>query len=90
MAREEPLGPRPAEALDRFFELSGRGTTVGRELRGGVTTFMAMGAGLIAYAVVKAGRGKWGEVSPWLWPVVVLFLAYFGLEPIRELFGIGG
>ncbi|GAA2851424.1 NCS2 family permease [Streptosporangium fragile] len=28
--------------MDRFFELSARGTTVGREIRGGLTTFMAM------------------------------------------------
>jgi AGZA family xanthine/uracil permease-like MFS transporter len=47
-----------------------------------------VGAGLIAYAVVKTGRGKWREVSHWLWPVVVLFVAYFTLGPIRELFGV--
>ncbi|MCP2339987.1 NCS2 family permease [Actinomadura rupiterrae] len=33
--------------LDRFFDLTGRGTTVPREIRGGVTTFVAM-----AYLVV--------------------------------------
>lgn len=28
--------------LERLFDLTGRGTTVPRELRGGVTTFFAM------------------------------------------------
>ncbi|HEX2313660.1 MAG TPA: NCS2 family permease [Thermomonospora sp.] len=37
----------PRSALDRFFDLTGRGTTVAREVRGGVTTFVAM-----AYLVV--------------------------------------
>ncbi|MFG1999094.1 NCS2 family permease [Spirillospora sp. NPDC048911] len=39
--------PGPGSALDRFFDLRGRGTTVAREVRGGVTTFVAM-----AYLVV--------------------------------------
>ncbi|GAA1538425.1 NCS2 family permease [Actinomadura kijaniata] len=40
-------GPGSRSALDRFFDLSGRGTTVAREVRGGVTTFFAM-----AYLVI--------------------------------------
>jgi AGZA family xanthine/uracil permease-like MFS transporter len=47
-----PKSPSPTPAgsrspLDRFFDLSGRGTTVAREVRGGITTFVAM-----AYLVV--------------------------------------
>ncbi|MUM32817.1 NCS2 family permease, partial [Mycobacterium sp. CBMA361] len=34
-------------ALDRFFEISARGSTVAAELRGGVVTFIAM-----AYIIV--------------------------------------
>ncbi|MQY03308.1 NCS2 family permease [Actinomadura macrotermitis] len=46
--RPEPAAPAaPRSALDRFFDLSGRGTTVPREIRGGLTTFVAM-----AYLVV--------------------------------------
>ncbi|WP_067491321.1 NCS2 family permease [Actinomadura hibisca] len=44
-APDPSAGPR--SPLDRFFDLSGRGTTVAREVRGGVTTFFAM-----AYLVV--------------------------------------
>src|SRR4051812_4777868 len=39
-----PSEPAPANAsrLDRYFKISFRGSTVGREVRGGVTTFVAM------------------------------------------------
>jgi AGZA family xanthine/uracil permease-like MFS transporter len=41
-------GPgQPRNRLDRYFRITERGSTVGRELRGGVTTFFAM-----AYIVV--------------------------------------
>lgn len=42
-----PSGTGAAHPLDRLFDLTGRGTTVAREVRGGVTTFVAM-----AYLVV--------------------------------------
>lgn len=38
---------RPAGALDRFFSITARGSSVGREVRGGLATFFAM-----AYIVV--------------------------------------
>ena len=38
---------RPSSGLDRFFQISERGSTVGREVRGGVVTFLTM-----AYIVV--------------------------------------
>ncbi|SEL16108.1 NCS2 family permease [Nonomuraea pusilla] len=41
--------------LDRFFELTGRGTTVGREVRGGVTTFMAMAYIILLNPIILAG-----------------------------------
>ncbi|MFF9195665.1 NCS2 family permease [Streptomyces sp. SBR177] len=45
----EPSAPpqRPASGLDRFFRISERGSTVGREVRGGFATFFAM-----AYIIV--------------------------------------
>ncbi len=33
---------RPSSGLDRFFQISERGSTVGREVRGGVVTFLTM------------------------------------------------
>ncbi|WP_157244332.1 NCS2 family permease [Nonomuraea typhae] len=41
--------------LDRFFELSGRGTTAGREVRGGVTTFMAMAYIILLNPIILGG-----------------------------------
>ena len=32
----------PRSAVDRFFQISDRGSTITRELRGGLTTFVAM------------------------------------------------
>lgn len=42
-----PAGPRGASALDRHFKISERGSTVAREIRGGLATFFAM-----AYIIV--------------------------------------
>ena len=39
--------PAPRNGFDRFFEISARGSTVGREIRGGLATFFTM-----AYIVV--------------------------------------
>ncbi|KOV84552.1 NCS2 family permease [Nocardia sp. NRRL S-836] len=36
------LRTRQSSALDRFFRISERGSTLGREVRGGITTFVAM------------------------------------------------
>ncbi|MER5621454.1 NCS2 family permease [Streptosporangium sp. NPDC002544] len=41
--------------MDRFFELSARGTTVGRELRGGITTFMAMAYIILLNPIILGG-----------------------------------
>src|SRR5262245_56807317 len=35
-------GPPPSSSLERLFSIRRRGSTVGREVRGGVTTFLAM------------------------------------------------
>lgn len=37
-----PSGPGAASGLDRFFQISRRGSTVGREVRGGLVTFVTM------------------------------------------------
>src|SRR6201991_1848306 len=41
------VASRPRNAVDRFFEISARGSTVSREVRGGLATFFTM-----AYIVV--------------------------------------
>ncbi|MFF7975297.1 solute carrier family 23 protein [Streptomyces sp. NPDC007905] len=44
---EKPGGAPAYSALDRYFKISERGSTVGREIRGGLATFFAM-----AYIIV--------------------------------------
>jgi AGZA family xanthine/uracil permease-like MFS transporter len=44
-------------ALDRFFEISSRGSTLGRELRGGLATFLTMSYILVANPAILAHAG---------------------------------
>jgi AGZA family xanthine/uracil permease-like MFS transporter len=48
-----------------------------------------IGAGLVVYTLIKAGRGRWREVHYPLWVAAAVFAVYFALHPIRELLGIG-
>ena len=41
--------------MDRFFELSERGSTVGQEIRGGLTTFMAMAYIILLNPIILGG-----------------------------------
>lgn len=46
-----------------------------------------VGAGVIAYTLVKAARGRFSEI-PWLlWIVSLIFVAYFAIDWLEELFG---
>jgi AGZA family xanthine/uracil permease-like MFS transporter len=47
-----------------------------------------IGAGFVSYVLIKATRGRFGEVHPLLWLVSVLFLVYFAIEPIERLLGV--
>jgi len=44
-----------------------------------------IGAGFVAYAVLKASQGKGREVSPLLWIIAVVFVVYFAIGPIEDL-----
>jgi len=46
-AADPEHGTEPKNALDRFFEISKRGSTIGTEVRGGIVTFVTM-----AYIVI--------------------------------------
>jgi AGZA family xanthine/uracil permease-like MFS transporter len=47
---------------------------------------VGIGAGFLAYVLIKAVRGKAASVHPLLWVVAVLFLVYFAIHPINVLF----
>lgn len=42
MATDSPASSAPVSGLDRFFEITKRGSNVGREVRGGIVTFFTM------------------------------------------------
>ena len=46
-----------------------------------------IGAGFIAYALVKTVRGRAKQLHPLMWVVSVLFVVYFAIDPVRQLLG---
>ncbi len=42
-------------SLDRFFKISQRGSSVGREIRGGVVTFFTMAYIIVLNPIIIAG-----------------------------------
>ncbi|WP_031509398.1 NCS2 family permease [Streptomyces megasporus] len=54
--------PPPGNGVDRFFKISERGSTVGRELRGGLATFFAMAYIIVLNPIILgAGQDKFGN-----------------------------
>ena len=47
-----------------------------------------IGAGFIAFVVLKVAKGKARLVHPVLWVVAVLFLVYFAIDPLKEALGV--
>lgn len=43
-----------------------------------------IGAGFIAWVVLKVARGKVGTIHPLMWIVSVLFVVYFAIDPITR------
>jgi AGZA family xanthine/uracil permease-like MFS transporter len=44
-----------------------------------------IGAGFVSYVLLKTTQGRAREISPLLWVIAVLFLFYFGIDPIQDL-----
>lgn len=49
---------------------------------------VGIGAGVIAFVVIKVAVGKLRQVHPMMWVATVLFAAYFLLEPIKGWLGL--
>jgi adenine/guanine/hypoxanthine permease len=45
-----------------------------------------IGAGVISYVLLRSVVGRRREVHPLMWVIAVLFLVYFALEPLQQLF----
>ncbi|GAA4947243.1 NCS2 family permease [Nonomuraea thailandensis] len=85
--------------LDRFFELTGRGTTVGREVRGGLTTFMAMAYIILLNPIILAGArdvtgarltiGELTTSTALAAAITTLLMAFVGNAPFGLAAGLG-
>ncbi|MCK8466808.1 NCS2 family permease [Microbacterium sp. KSW4-16] len=51
-----PASTEPKNAVDRFFEISKRGSTIGTEIRGGLVTFVTMAYIVILNPIILSGK----------------------------------
>lgn len=85
--------------LDRLFELSAREATVGREIRGGITTFMAMAYIVLLNPIILAGArdvtgarldiGQLTTATALAAAVSTLLMAFVGNAPFGVAAGLG-
>lgn len=47
-----------------------------------------IGAGMIAYAVIRTAQGRARDVHPLLWVVAAAFVVFFGMGVFRGIFGL--
>lgn len=52
----EETEPQPRNALDRFFEITKRGSTIGTEVRGGLVTFVTMAYIVVLNPIILSGK----------------------------------
>lgn len=45
-----------------------------------------IGAGIVSYVLLRSAVGRAREVHPLMWVIAVLFVVYFALEPLQQLF----
>ncbi|MEU1373979.1 NCS2 family permease [Streptomyces triculaminicus] len=61
-AQSSPVPPVGKNALDRYFRITERGSSVARELRGGLATFFAMAYIIVLNPIILgAGQDKFGH-----------------------------
>jgi AGZA family xanthine/uracil permease-like MFS transporter len=49
---------------------------------------VGIGVGTLAFLIIKLIKGKVKEVTPVLWIISALFVLYFAIDPIRQVFGV--
>ncbi|MEV6107422.1 NCS2 family permease [Streptomyces sp. NPDC051940] len=81
-------GPGPASPIDRYFRIRERGSTVGREVRGGFATFFTMAYILVLNPIILAGaEDKYGHHLDFAQIVTVTALV---AAVMTALMGLGG
>ncbi|MGV9574313.1 solute carrier family 23 protein, partial [Streptomyces nigra] len=83
--------------LDRYFHISHRGSTVAREVRGGVTTFMAMAYILLLNPLILSGKDAAGDTlaqkalitaTAFAAAFTTLLMGFFGKVPLALAAGL--
>ncbi len=105
----QPAAAQPAEAqpasearlgvLDRYFEITKRGSTIGREIRGGLTTFFTMAYIVVLNPIIlTAAADVTGAQLPFaavasttalVAAVVTILMGVFGKYPMALAAGLG-
>ena len=49
---------------------------------------VGIGAGFVAYVLIKIIKGKASALHPIMWIVAALFVVYFFVDPIKQVFGV--
>jgi AGZA family xanthine/uracil permease-like MFS transporter len=89
---------RPRNGLDRYFEISARRSTVGRELRGGLTTFFTMAYVVLLNPIVLSGADVDGNSLPFvsvaavtalIAGVMTILMGVVGRYPLAVATGLG-
>jgi AGZA family xanthine/uracil permease-like MFS transporter len=47
-----------------------------------------IGAGVVSYVLLRAVTGRRRDIHPLMWIIAVLFVIYFALNPLQQLFGL--
>src|SRR4051794_405869 len=47
-----------------------------------------IGAGVVSYVLLRTAVGGRREIHPLMWVIAALFVVYFALQPLRQLFGL--
>lgn len=93
-------GPRikPRNGLDRYFEISARRSTVGREVRGGLTTFFTMAYIVVLNPIILSGAdidgttlpfGSVAAVTALIAGLVTILMGVVGRYPFALAAGLG-
>jgi adenine/guanine/hypoxanthine permease len=96
--RSEGPQARPRNGLDRYFEISRRRSTVGRELRGGLTTFFTMAYIVVLNPIILSGADVDGTELPFpgvaavtalIAGVMTILMGVVGRYPFALATGLG-
>ena len=96
--RSEGPRVRPRNGLDRYFSISARRSTVGREIRGGVTTFFTMAYIVVLNPIILSAADITGATLPFgavaavtalVAGVMTVLMGVVGRYPLALAAGLG-